>query len=71
MDRKVRVVQFGTGKMAVYTMRYVFEKGDVKFEIDDYTRPEMKVVAIEGEKTQVDKVYQELVSNKLVARHIL
>ncbi len=51
--------------------RYVFEKGDVKFEIDDYTRPEMKVVAIEGEKTQVDKVYQELVSNKLVAKHIL
>lgn len=51
--------------------RYVFEKGDVKFEIDDYTRPQMKVVAIEGEKSQVDKVYQELVSDEQVSKHIL
>ena len=31
----------------------------------------MKVVAIEGEKSQVDKVYQMLVSDEQVSKHIL
>lgn len=41
--------------------RYVYKKGKVKFEIDKYTSPEkMNVVAIEGEKRQVDKKYEEV-----------
>ena len=28
MDRKVKVAQFGTGKMSIYTMRYVYERGE-------------------------------------------
>ena len=40
--------------------RMVYKKGHVKFEIDEYTIPKMKVVAIEGDKEQVDNVYKEL-----------
>jgi hypothetical protein len=40
--------------------RYVYEKGSVKFEIDDYIEPKAQVIAIEGEKSQVDKVYEDL-----------
>ena len=40
--------------------RSVYEKEHVKFELDDYVSPVMKVVAIEGLKEEVDKVYQEL-----------
>lgn len=40
--------------------RYVYEKDEVKFEIDDYTSPKMKVLGIEGNEKKVDKVYEEL-----------
>jgi len=40
--------------------RYVYEKGGVIFEIDDYITPKRQVVAIEGIKEEVDKVYQKI-----------
>lgn len=41
--------------------RIIYEKSNVKFEIDEYESPEIyNVVAIEGEKEEVDKVYNEL-----------
>ena len=41
--------------------RYVYEKNQVTFELDEYTSPEvMCVVAVEGEKEEVDKVYDEI-----------
>jgi len=40
--------------------RYVYEKDNVIFEIDDYINPIMQVVAIEGNKDKVDKIYKEI-----------
>lgn len=40
--------------------RFVFVKDEVKFEIDDYIIPKMLVVAIEGKRDKVDKVYNEV-----------
>jgi len=41
--------------------RIIYEKDNVKFEIDKYESPEVyNVVAIEGKKEEVDKVYNEL-----------
>lgn len=41
-------------------LRYVYVKNNVTFEIDEYIKPEMKVVGIEGAKEEVDKVYKVL-----------
>ncbi len=40
--------------------RIVYEKEQVKFEMDFYHESKNKVMAIEGEKEQVDKVYEEI-----------
>ena len=46
--------------------RSVYKKGNVKFEIDEYTEPEiMNVVAIEGEKEIVDSIYESIKNNVL------
>ena len=42
--------------------RYVFNKDGVTFEIDDYERPQMKVIAIEGDEDKVEKVYHDVLS---------
>lgn len=42
--------------------RYVYVKSNIVFEIDEYTSPErMYVVAIEGEKQEVDCIYNEII----------
>ena len=40
--------------------RYIFELDNIKFEIDEYVLPKMNVIAIEGDKDKVDKIYEEL-----------
>lgn len=40
--------------------RYTFKKDGVIFEIDDYQRPQMKIVAIEGDIRNVEKIYKEV-----------
>ena len=50
--------------------RYVYEKDGVKFEIDEYVRPKMNVIGIEGKKEIVDKVYQEIKENANYAEYI-
>lgn len=49
-----------TNKKILKRKRYIYEKNNVKFEIDEYIEPVMNVVAIEGLKEEVDVVYKEL-----------
>lgn len=49
-------------KKRLVRKRYVYTYNNVVFEIDKYTMPTMNVVAIEGKKEEVDKIYNELKS---------
>lgn len=50
-------------KKVLNRTRVNYRKGNVLFEIDQYTSPEvMGVVAIEGNKKEVDQVYSELMN---------
>jgi adenylate cyclase class IV len=40
--------------------RLIYKKSNVIFEIDDYSKPKMKVVAIEGKKEEVDTVFNDI-----------
>ena len=48
-----------------YRTRYIYVKNGVKFEIDDYIRPKMQVIGIEGNKDVVDTIYNEIIQNKI------
>lgn len=56
-------------KKVLKRKRFVFEKNNVKFEIDEYIEPIMNVVAIEGFKKEVDLVYKEL--EQIINRNII
>ena len=51
--------------------RYVYEKEGVKFEIDEYIRPKMNVIGIEGEKEKVDEIYKFLNENERIKDFIV
>lgn len=52
---------FGFNKIKeLKRIRYEYVNADVKFEIDDYEQPKMQVVAIEGNKEQVDMTYEKI-----------
>ena len=76
MDRKIKVVQYGTGKMSVYTMRYVYEKGgevvgavDVNpaiigkdiGEIMGTEKKGVKVVSIQDAEKMIDETKPDIV----------
>ena len=59
VDSLIEILDLNNKKV-LKRKRYVFEKNNVKFEIDEYIEPVMNVVAIEGLQEEVDVVYNQL-----------
>ncbi len=55
----IEILNLNTKKV-LKRKRYVYEKENIKFEIDEYIEPLMNVIAIEGKKEEVDRVYKKL-----------
>lgn len=55
----IEILNLNTKKV-LKRKRYVYKKENVKFEIDEYIEPLMNVIAIEGKKEEVDRVYKHL-----------
>ena len=56
----LNILEFTKDNTLIRT-RYVYQKDGVIFELDEYTEPRITcAVGVEGEKEQVDKVYNEV-----------
>lgn len=56
IDSLINILDLNNKKELI-RKRFVYKKQNVTFEIDDYTKPLMKVIAIEGNRKEVDSVY--------------
>ena len=59
VDSLINILDLNNKKELI-RKRLVYKKQNVTFEIDDYSKPIMKVIAIEGNKDEVDRIYNHL-----------
>ncbi len=59
VDSLINILDLNNKKELI-RKRLVYKKQNVTFEIDDYSKPIMRVIAIEGNKDEVDRIYNHL-----------